>query len=546
MSNLTPNFWPTARHFAEAIQCPRICFNEPYLREMLPAVDRLGMPLVTSGQFAYVFKLNAQTGAGAVAVRCFRGYLGDREERYQSLDAHLNASNISALPRFKYFPKGILVEGRRYPVLVMQWIEGPTLDVYLQEMRHRPEVVGHLADEWVRLVASLHEAKVAHGDLQHGNIIVEHGQLRLVDFDGMFVPRMDGLRASEVGHQHYQHPKRDARFFSEKIDNFSALVVYLSLISLVERPALWDEHHDENLLFIKSDFLAPEESALFQKIKEIGPEHQRLAGVLEAAATSEPDATPALPDLVSAKTKLPAWMVAPAEIDYTGHTREVARAHAPAAEQSFEPNRTWKRERAMPSTPSSHSVHSIFNTPAGANPQTPAPRDPSDVWGNTVKHAGKMLGQSYFYVWWIPAYRILDGFWSLFGITDFPAVIITLILFASLFLIYGFFRAIHESEQALRSGRMAGSLPATTAQLPTPTQNLPGRASNSWITTQPPLVPGARQSAGHPVVGNQSLRIYHVPECEWVDRISQQQRVHFATPAAAHLFGYRPCKICDP
>ena len=79
MHGLATNFWPTARHYAEAVQCPAICFEEPALKRMLPAVDRLGMPLVTSGQFAYVFKLNAAEGAGEpVAVRCFRGYLGDR------------------------------------------------------------------------------------------------------------------------------------------------------------------------------------------------------------------------------------------------------------------------------------------------------------------------------------------------------------------------------------------------------------------------------------------------------------------------------------
>ena len=82
MQNATTNFWPTARHYAEAVQCPLVCFEEPSLKRMLPAVDRLGMPLVTSGQFAYVFKLNpGDAGGEALAVRCFRGFLGDREER---------------------------------------------------------------------------------------------------------------------------------------------------------------------------------------------------------------------------------------------------------------------------------------------------------------------------------------------------------------------------------------------------------------------------------------------------------------------------------
>src|ERR671938_591785 len=110
MQGLTTNSWPTARHYAEAVQCPVVCFEAPALKRMVPAVDRLGMPLVTSGQFAYVFKLNPAEGSGgeAVAVRCFRGFLGDRGERYPALDRHLSRHLVAALPRFKYFPKGIL------------------------------------------------------------------------------------------------------------------------------------------------------------------------------------------------------------------------------------------------------------------------------------------------------------------------------------------------------------------------------------------------------------------------------------------------------
>src|SRR5919205_593901 len=299
MQNLPSTFWPTARNYAEAVQCPAVCFEQSSLKRMLPAVDRLGMPLVTSGQFAFVFKLNPDAGQGdSLAVRCFRGFLGDREDRYRALDSHLEAHRIAALPRFKYMPQGILVAGRRYPVLVMEWVEGPTLDVYLDEAVGRREALMHLADDWLKLVAALNEAGVAHGDLQHGNIIVEHGQLRLVDLDGMYVPALEGFKASEVGHQHYQHPARDVTHFSRDTDNFSALVVYLSLISLAERPELWREHHDENLLFTRADFKHPEASALFPKIEAIGEEHARLAAALRAACTSGPAAAPPLTELV--------------------------------------------------------------------------------------------------------------------------------------------------------------------------------------------------------------------------------------------------------
>ena len=158
------------------------------LRTTLPAVDRLGMPLVTSGQFAYVYKLKSMNGSGDFAVRCFRGYLGDRDQRYRAIQEHLWGSPVSYLSEFSYASEGILVGGNRFPILFMKWIEGPTLDLYIGEMLHRRDVLLHLSEEWLRLLHALQASGVAHGDLQHGNIIVEHGQLRLVDHDGIFVP----------------------------------------------------------------------------------------------------------------------------------------------------------------------------------------------------------------------------------------------------------------------------------------------------------------------------------------------------------------------
>ena len=219
-TSATPKNWPSARYFTEAIQCPAICFSHPLLRTTFPAVDRLSMPLVTSGQFAYVYKLKSTNGGGDFAVRCFRGYLGDRDQRYRAIQEHLKSAPVSYLSEFTYAPEGILVGGHRFPILFMKWIEGPTLDLYISEMLRRPDVLLHLCEEWKRLVSALRASGVAHGDLQHGNIIVEHGQLRLVDHDGIFVTAMSGWTASEVGHQHYQHPRRNAQHFDINLDNF--------------------------------------------------------------------------------------------------------------------------------------------------------------------------------------------------------------------------------------------------------------------------------------------------------------------------------------
>src|SRR5579864_2287094 len=177
--------WPSSRDYVEAIQNPTLCFQEPDLRAGTPAIDRLGMPFVTSGQFAYVFKLNGANGGGAQAVRCFRGAVGDRELRYRQINDHLNKVFIPFFADFEYDPEGILVLGRKYPILVMEWIEGLPLDVYLSNVLPRSDVFKFFADLWLKILISLRNGGVAHGDLQHGNIIVDaNNALRLVDLDG--------------------------------------------------------------------------------------------------------------------------------------------------------------------------------------------------------------------------------------------------------------------------------------------------------------------------------------------------------------------------
>ena len=539
MSEPTPTYWPSASHFAEAIQCPGICFSDPLLRETLPAVDRLGMPLVTSGQFAYVYKLKPPSG-GAYAVRCFRGFLGDREQRYRAIDEHLQSHRIPALASFAYEPDGILVRGRRYPILFMEWIEGLTLDVYLDKVVSRQEVLLHIADEWLKLVRTLHDAGIAHGDLQHGNIIIERGNLRLVDLDGMFVPAMTGWTASELGHQHYQHPARDMRLFDQSLDNFSSLAIYLSLISLAERPALWAEHHDENLLFTRSDFIEPASSALFSKIKRIGTEHRELAEVLEAAAKDDPAMAPSLLDLVSTRSRLPSWMVAPLDIEITGRTREAPRVDAPPSSSEYPQWTPWqaKRTRPIPVTPGSPAVQSVFSGPVptrSSSAQLGMSHDPKQVARNSRKYAKEFLGRTF--LWW---YWGLYFFLKLLGLDFFTSIILALSVVAIVSLTYGFIRARQLARDALTTN-LAPAGPITYLSSSGAAKSLPSAISKHPAGNSPP----GTTALGR-IIGNRTLSIYHLPSCNWVAHISKSNRVDFNTPVEASTAGYRPCRICNP
>ena len=490
------------------------------------------MPLVTSGQFAYVYKLKSMNGNGDYAVRCFRGYLGDRDQRYRAIQEHLRTSPVGYLSEFSYAPEGILVNGNRFPILFMKWIEGPTLDLYIREMLHRADVLLHLSQEWLRLLNSLQTSGIAHGDLQHGNIIVEHGQLRLVDHDGIYVTRMSGWAASEVGHQHYQHPRRDAHHFDAKLDSFSSLVIYLSLLSLAERPDLWSDHHDENLIFTKTDFVDPGSSSLFKKIKEIGPEHSRLAEVLAEAAVGEPAEVPSVLDLVKTKTGLPGWMTAPADIDARTKTREVVRTQPPLEPKAprWSPWHERSRGPSVPSTPSSATVQTIFG---GAPPAAATVQDPNDVLGNTIFYSKEFV-RKYFLIWYWATYILLD----FIGFDFLVSLFIALVCLSIGSLTFGLVRSIDEGMKARKARLSAGWYQTVVG----PTQGSP----SSWhpMVSLPP--PSARTGSSEPFVGNLVLGIYHVENCDWVERISSRNRVGFSTSSEAISHGFKPCRVCSP
>ena len=519
-----PGYWPSARHFTEAVQCPSVCFNNPHLRHMMPALDRLGMPLVTSGQFAYVYKLKSREEGKDYAIRCFRGYLGDRDQRYRAIQRHLRHHTVPYISDFNYEAEGILVGGHRYPIISMNWIDGPTLDLYLERMINRKDVLLHLAGEWLRLVKALREAGVAHGDLQHGNIIVQGGNLCLIDHDGIFVPDMAGWSSSEVGHQHYQHPRRDPHHFDQGLDNFSALVIYLTLIALAEKPELWMAYHDENLIFTKADFVEPASSKLLEQIREIGPEHKRLATALEQATQQEPTAVPTVLDLVTLKTALPAWMTAPADLEAKTKTREVIHPQPVTQGPRWVP---WQGKQAgsnVPSTPASSTVQSVFSVHPSMVAPVASGRDPSAVFKNTPYFAKELLKRTF--LWW---YWSLYLFLKFIGLDLFSSFLIAVFFLASISLVYGFVRAQQLANAALGSKVPTGGLP------PRPSPVISPRSTPSPASITLP----------EPIIGNAALSIFHRKDCDWVRLIAPKNRISFSSAVEASSAGFKACQVCS-
>lgn len=269
--------WPLNIDFTIAVQNPHICFADPELKQASTTKNSRGRVLLWSGNFATVYKLTK--GNRSWAVRCFtRIPQSDVQQRYKLISEYLSQHQIPYLVDFEFLTQGILVEGEWYPILKMNWVQGSELDRYIGEYINDSQVLLRLDQQLKQLQRDLQQVGIAHGDLQHGNIMVDsQGELKLVDYDGMYVPALRGAPPLEVGHPNYQPPTRSSKDFSDRLDEFSFEVISLSLRALASQPNLWETFHEDNknLIFRQNDFQEPELSPVFQSIANIPDDETR-------------------------------------------------------------------------------------------------------------------------------------------------------------------------------------------------------------------------------------------------------------------------------
>lgn len=288
-------YWPSPQDYNEAIQNPRAVFDNALLQSGSAELNALGLPRAASGAFASVYKMNC---AGREhAVKCFLTLVHDSKDRYEMISRTVLGDDLEYTVDFEFMPSQMLIRGQRYPILRMDWVTGEPLNSYVERHLHDPAALQSLAEHFVTMMVSLRDTGIAHGDLQHGNILVTSQGIRLVDYDGMFVPGMEGMVSNELGHRNYQHPRRHPTHFGPWLDNFSALVIYISLRALAVNPELWDigGAGDESLVFRQNDFASPDNSPLFSALSSHSDEFVRSATeALLAALDSTPDQVPYL------------------------------------------------------------------------------------------------------------------------------------------------------------------------------------------------------------------------------------------------------------
>ena len=307
--------YPAAGDYYKAVQAPARVFTVPKLQAAEFVWDSLG-PTLARGSSAVVFQASVE--GQPQALRCYIRNDASSRDRYSALDAYLAANDLSPyVSGTTWLDGAIQVNRATWPVLTMDWIDGRTLNEYVDFLvaSSNAAALTTLAAKWRALVGLLQSSEFAHGDLQHGNVMVDQdGRLRLVDFDGVWIPQLAGQSPpTEFGHPNYQRPLQHV--WDRWLDTFSALVIYLSLVALGKDPALWLAlYNSKNLLFAKNDFFPPFKTEAWKQLAAMGdPQVDELVRRLQECCDPDWVSTKSLEMTLDQQAVTPARQPIPAE-----------------------------------------------------------------------------------------------------------------------------------------------------------------------------------------------------------------------------------------
>ena len=265
--------YPLISEYVKAIQDAGDNLEE--LAHLIPVLDDHGEPYRSSGAFAVVFKMQDKSTGKYYALKCFTEEQQGRADAYRQIADELDLLDSPYITSVKYMEKELFVDSQceedEFPVLLMDWVDGETMEAYIAANYRNQSAMLMLSYRFGKMAAWLRTQSFSHGDIKPDNIIVRpDGSLTLVDYDGMFVPSMKGRQSPTIGTRDFCHPLRTVDDFDETIDDFSLASIALSLKAISMKSTLLDIYGaSDRLLFSENDYRNPSNSKVISALQEL-------------------------------------------------------------------------------------------------------------------------------------------------------------------------------------------------------------------------------------------------------------------------------------
>ena len=263
--------YPLISEYVKAIQ--EAGDNLEELAHLTPVLDDHGEPYRSSGAFSVVFKMQDKSTGKYYALKCFTEEQQGRAEAYRQIADELDMVASPYITSVKYMEKELFVDSQceedEFPVLLMDWVDGETMEAYIAANYHNQSVMSMLCYRFGKMAAWLRSQSFAHGDVKPDNIIIRpDGSLTLVGYDGMFVSSMKGSKSPTIGTKDFSHPLRTVDDFDETIDDFSLASIALSLKAISMNSTLLDTYGaSDRLLFSENDYRNPSNSKVISALQ---------------------------------------------------------------------------------------------------------------------------------------------------------------------------------------------------------------------------------------------------------------------------------------
>ena len=339
--------------------------NLDQLKHLEVVQDEHGEPYRSSGAFAVVFKMRDPRTGQLYALKCFTEEQEGRAEAYRKIEEELEVAGTTYLTSMRYYERELFVDSSvssesEFPVLLMDWVEGSTMELYIREHYRDSYAMEMLCYRFCRLAAYLRSQPFAHGDVKPDNIMVsDTGTLTLIDYDGMFVPSMQGESSPTLGTEEFRHPLRTPELFDATIDDFALASIALSLRAIALDSQLLDQYGaPDRLLFSANDYRDLAQSKVMQAIwKLVGDKDLcKLVGLFVLAHAEQSLASTSFQLFSTTRPEKP--IVVPLSTKVTGE--DLAEAYIDEYGVKFSPDR--KRLLSAPRNLVSYTIPDTVRT----------------------------------------------------------------------------------------------------------------------------------------------------------------------------------------